>query len=136
MIESLLCACTAIWLAYEALSPNLNSNRRRTTIPCAPKTWERLSQHAGSSNTGQSASLITLAVVEPSSICRNLPACEGIMMRSNLSSLAIRAISVAASREIRIQGYSATGNSPVRKELSLSRQMLRCSSKTSVIGLT
>jgi len=71
-------------------------------------------------STGHGASLITLAVVEPSNACRKRPACVGIMMRSKLSFFASSEICEAGSPESRTRGESASGNSEVRKASNLS----------------
>ena len=81
--------------------------------------------------TGQSASSSTFAVVDPSSIRRNRPACVGMTMRSNPPALATSAICSAASPERSILEHLAFGNSDSRNESSSCRAMLWCSSAIS-----
>ena len=118
----------------ETLSPNLNLSRSCTAIAgvlkASVQVWAcRLV------NTEQSESLMTLAVVEPSSICRKMPDCVGMMMRSNRASLAIRAISVRRPPKSGFLGTPPRGTLPSRRN-QVSRPMPRCCSETSEICRT
>src|SRR5260370_10936965 len=101
MIESLPRACAATWLAKRSTFPEFELKPIAHSHSRCSKGLGAIVWACRLVNTGQSASLITLAVVEPSSICRKMPECLGMIMRSNLSSLATRSISGVPSPDAR-----------------------------------